>query len=237
MGDDTGEKGLFLNRKFLDHPLSDAPEVEGQLPWCARLPCTIKDKRLGHVYLGRALYTERGARERNQSCFGEELCESKWFTQGLILQERLLSRRIVYFGKRQLYWECQKKFKNEDGSPDSDDLIHYGSVSLRKQSFVENLLFEDFGGKVGDVDIQSIWREFVSHYSSRNLTFDADKVRAISGIAEALRRRFGLKNFHYGLWMDSLCMTGTRASIAIGPLLGEKHLFIDDLESFFWVLF
>ena len=57
---------------------------------------------------------------------------------------------------------------------------------------------------MSDVDIQSIWRDLVTHYSSRNLTVDANKVRVISGIAEALRRRFALKNFHYGLWMDSL---------------------------------
>lgn len=151
------------------------------------------------------MYTERGAQGRNQSCFDEELCESRWITREWILQERLLSRRIVYFGKRQLYWECQKKFKNEDGSSNSsDDFLNYQSVGLLKRSFVENLLFEDFGGRMSDVDIQSIWRDLVTHYSSRNLTVDANKVRVISGIAEALRRRFALKNFHYGLWMDSL---------------------------------
>ena len=31
--------------------------------------------------------------------------------------------------------------------------------------------------------------------------------------------------------------TGTRAFMAIGVLLGEKHSFRHDLESFFWVLF
>ncbi|KAI1382612.1 uncharacterized protein F4822DRAFT_440899 [Hypoxylon trugodes] len=31
--------------------------------------------------------------------------------------------------------------------------------------------------------------------------------------------------------------TGTRAFMAIGALLGEQHSFMDDLESFFWVLF
>lgn len=32
-------------------------------------------------------------------------------------------------------------------------------------------------------------------------------------------------------------ITGTRAFIAIGVLLGEQHTFMHDLESFFWVLF
>jgi hypothetical protein len=120
---------------------------------------------------------------------------------------RVNSSREITITENCLLWQmaCQKKFKNEDGSPNSDNFLNYQSVRLLKRSFVENLLFEDFGGRVGDVDIQSIWRVLVTHYSSRNLTVDADKVRAISGIAEALRRRFALKNFHYGLWMDSLC--------------------------------
>ncbi len=32
-------------------------------------------------------------------------------------------------------------------------------------------------------------------------------------------------------------ITGTRAFMAIGVLMGEDHTFMDDLESFFWVLF
>jgi Fungal protein kinase len=31
--------------------------------------------------------------------------------------------------------------------------------------------------------------------------------------------------------------TGTRAFMAIGLLYGEKHSFMHDLESFFWVIF
>jgi hypothetical protein len=119
------------------------PEHQNPIPSSGgRRQCLYQNKSLGHVYLGRILYTERGAQERNQSCFDEELCESRWITREWILQERLLSRRIVYFGKRQLYWECQKKFKNEDGSPSfSDDLINHQSAGLVKRSFVENLLF------------------------------------------------------------------------------------------------
>ena len=32
-------------------------------------------------------------------------------------------------------------------------------------------------------------------------------------------------------------MTGTRAFMAIGALQGERHTFMHDLESFFWVVF
>jgi hypothetical protein len=35
----------------------------------------------------------------------------------------------------------------------------------------------------------------------------------------------------------ALNKTGTRAFMAIGALYGEKHSFMHDLESFFWVLY
>jgi len=104
LGDDTGNKGLFLDREVLDYPTSVTPEAEirGQN---VRLSCTVKDKRIGDVYLGKVLSSDTGPHEDrdSESCFGQELEESRWVTRGWILQERLLSRRIVYFGKRQLY--------------------------------------------------------------------------------------------------------------------------------------
>ena len=36
-----------------------------------------------------------------------EILDSSWDTRGWTFQERLLSRRIVYFGKTQLLWEYQ----------------------------------------------------------------------------------------------------------------------------------
>ena len=118
-GDETGEKGLFLNRQVLDHPLSAHLRLKDNFLAVQGSHVQSRTSPLVMSISEGPLYTERGAQGWNQSCFDEELCESKWTTRGWILQERLLSRRIVYFGKRQLYWECQKKFKNEDGPPAS----------------------------------------------------------------------------------------------------------------------
>jgi hypothetical protein len=198
LGDDTGEKGLFLDREVLDHPDTEAT---GRV----KLSCALKGKHLGEVYVARALSTEEGPNNSGGSCFEQELLESRWITRGWILQERILSRRIVYFGKRQLYWECQRNFWNEDGGPNRPNDIHVETTGVLKRNFVENLMFDGFGEKFGDkTDVHEHWMDVVVHYSGRKLTVPDDILRAISGIAEALRRRLSLKDFHFGLWMDFL---------------------------------
>jgi hypothetical protein len=206
LGDDTGVKGLFLDRDILDYPVEipQHVEIESQPPRRVRLPCTVKDKRQGDVYLGRVSSSDTS--QDGSSCFDQELEASRWITRGWILQERLLSRRIVHFGKRQIYWECQTAFCNEDGTPSEPDSFHSQSVGLLKQKFLEDLTVDDFLARfrLGTVQIHDPWAELVEHYSTRNLTYGTDKLRAISGIAEALKRRFSLKRFHHGLWTDYL---------------------------------
>ncbi|PSN61248.1 hypothetical protein BS50DRAFT_448043, partial [Corynespora cassiicola Philippines] len=41
------------------------------------------------------------------------LVRSVWNTRGWILQERLLSKRILYFTKEQLLWECPQGIFDE----------------------------------------------------------------------------------------------------------------------------
>jgi len=66
------------------------------------------------------------------------------------------------------------------------------------------MIVDDFSTRfgVGNVDVHELWPELVSRYSGRNLSVSTDKLRAISGIAEALRRRLSLKSFHFGVWTD-----------------------------------
>ena len=209
LGDDTGDKGLFLDREVLDYPspVSSNGEIEQQSLGHVRLPCIVKGKQqLEHVYVAKSLIDGTKASRIDESCFGQELEASRWVTRGWILQERLLSRRIVYFGQRQLYWECQTIFRNEDGTSRAPDVFRTDSEGFVKHRFVENLMVDDFATRfgVGKTDVHSVWMNLVSHYSSRNLSVATDKLRAISGIAEALGRRFSLKSFHFRVWMNQL---------------------------------
>ncbi|KAM5385384.1 hypothetical protein ACJZ2D_001025 [Fusarium nematophilum] len=60
-----------------------------------------------------------------------ELDKSTWNTRAWVLQEKLLSRRTVFFGKHELYWECLEKTDPEDTAEDlggtNNRRITYGS--------------------------------------------------------------------------------------------------------------
>ncbi|KAK3934817.1 hypothetical protein QBC46DRAFT_358716 [Diplogelasinospora grovesii] len=80
--------------------------------------------------------------------------------------------------------------------------------------------------------------------SLRKVVFLGDKPwkrkdeRLYSRMGEILRKeREDLNSVTGWALLVAKGKTGTRAFMAIGPLLGEQHSFMHDLESFFWVLF
>jgi hypothetical protein len=70
------------------------------------LPFIVNDAFLGTVHT----YPPPHGPEFN------EILDSVWNTRGWTFQERLLSRRILYFGRHQLLWECQTCRWTEDNT-------------------------------------------------------------------------------------------------------------------------
>ncbi|KAH8812172.1 heterokaryon incompatibility protein-domain-containing protein [Xylogone sp. PMI_703] len=92
--------------------------------------------------------------------------------RGWVMQERLLSPRVLHFGPTQIYWECQEMaFASE---------IFPGGLDLTPNAPF-NIEIPLIGGAPGAVE----WSEIVSQYSKCALTFPAkDKFMALSAIAE-----------------------------------------------------
>jgi Heterokaryon incompatibility protein (HET) len=74
--------------------------------------CTIAATWAGHA--GEGLYrpdfsaTDEAPQESDSRNFHEDVTLSKWNRRGWVVQERILSRRIIHFAYNQLYWECQQ---------------------------------------------------------------------------------------------------------------------------------
>ncbi|CAG8962214.1 hypothetical protein HYFRA_00005267 [Hymenoscyphus fraxineus] len=110
--------------------------------------------------------------------------------RGWVLQEEVFSRRTIFFGIEQNYFECYEN-------------IHYDYSALREQVKTPNkpdlkLLYESGSDKGG-----GIWSDIVQAYSPRSLTFPTDKLAALSGIAKAFSLATG---YHYlaGHWRENL---------------------------------
>ncbi|KAH6972470.1 heterokaryon incompatibility protein [Ilyonectria sp. MPI-CAGE-AT-0026] len=102
-------------------------------------------------------------------------------TRAWVLQERLLSRRILHFGERQLLWECQMKDAAEvypDGLPPE-----ISSSSSRFKSLSPDRYTSRNDSNVGG---HLLWQRIVEKYTACGITYPGDKLVALSAIAKTL---------------------------------------------------
>lgn len=112
-------------------------------------------------------------------------------------QERLLSRRILHFNSQELVWECKTAQTCECGQLEGTEKnIFENLLSNRAQTWNENS-----------------WRMLVSNYTRLELTYNADRLPALSGIASqifqesdylaGLSREFLLSDFGWFIHRDA----------------------------------
>lgn len=104
-----------------------------------------------------------------------------------VFQERKLSPRVVHLAQEQLYWECETCFVSEDG-------IH--------QSYTDDVL--DHSIKNPQQDPTEAWRMAVQHYSKLDLTYESDRLPAISALVERMQQLRKGDVYVAGMWVDSL---------------------------------
>jgi len=150
------------------------------------------------------------------------------------VQERVLSRRVLYYTADELWWECdscwacecgwanssKEREDDEDGADVSFDPVqdaNRGSFSwLRDLRHDEHLKLENAYKK---------WSSIVTLFSAGNLTFASDKLPALSGLAQqfqrALRARFDVSDDYLaGMWRQDL---GQELLWIIGPYVGPAR--------------
>jgi Heterokaryon incompatibility protein (HET) len=105
------------------------------------------------------------------SDFVEDVERSKWNERGWTFQERLLSHRVLFFGKRMMFFECRTHRQAEN----------YRGTLNRNLAFLKHLQSLDDWGL-----IKMSWRKLVEDYSSRAFTFNKDRLPALAGLANEL---------------------------------------------------
>ncbi|KLP22897.1 tol protein [Fusarium fujikuroi] len=102
---------------------------------------------------------------------------SNWHQRGWVLQERCLSRRLIYYTKNKLSWSCfTQTGEEEGGDPQEADRIPL--IPLRRES---------------DDSLFNIWQRIVSDYQDCQLTFSKDRLAAVAGISARLEAQFECK--------------------------------------------
>lgn len=125
-------------------------------------------------------------------CNKEELV---LFTRGWVLQERILARRTLVFGKFELYWECLT-LEASEAFPWSEPVQGLPSDNGELISLRRILL----NGGIAEQQLLMAWSTAIEEYSGKKLTHFSDKMVAISGLASKLGSFFGEMSYHAGHW-------------------------------------
>jgi hypothetical protein len=129
--------------------------------------------------------------------------------RGWILQEEVLSRRILQYSSQRVDWECV--YLNTDDSK-------YNSASDRQDNF--RLRRALYGFRSTSMDIQkqahSSWQRIIECYSVKELTNQTDRLVAILGIAQymenIIQTQFLCGLWRQYLWRDLLWSVSTKYS-------------------------
>lgn len=102
-----------------------------------------------------------------------------------IYQERKMSPRVAHMGKEQLFWECDSVFLSEDGVMDNQS----DRFSLKQP--------------LSDDPFQA-WRMAVEHYSHLQLTYEKDRLPAISALVRHMQLLRADDVYIAGMWRNSI---------------------------------
>lgn len=131
--------------------------------------------------------------------------------RGWTMQERLLSNRILHFTAHEMVWECQNTYYCECGGIPQG--FRWGRGITAEASFwrakavrssdrttsFRNLTCP--GDTLRNESFVIFWTHLIDSYTTRRLTFESDRLPAISAIAKDL----GLaKTYLAGLWLEDL---------------------------------
>ncbi len=120
-----------------------------------------------------------------------------------VVQERFLSRRVLHFGRRQLFWECREKQACEtfpNGVPPQLQLPHQ-AVYKGIDPDVEGARARERKGLVPhpELNVYQLWDSIIERYTRANLTMEEDKLVGIIGLAQHIQSFLNQKYFA-GLW-------------------------------------
>ncbi len=137
-----------------------------------------------------------------------EFANSPLSKRAWAFQERLMSTRILHFGKSEMFWECSTcSFREGNIKPLVGSAANFKEGGFEKIDLKRSVCASSLNS-IPEPEIFVIWRRIVSHYSRLSLTRDSDKLPAISGLAALIQQAMHGRNLRLtylsGLWKEDI---------------------------------
>ena len=132
--------------------------------------------------------------------WNREIFDGPLHNRGWVFQERFLASRVLYFGKRQVLWECFSEHKCE-GFPQGIP-AHWSDKSVEP---LLNTLSETEPNKTKNTSIFvfNLWNDLIKQFSQCELTNPSDKMFAMAGLAKLFQDVTG-DEYVAGWWKSHL---------------------------------
>ncbi|KAF2135840.1 uncharacterized protein K452DRAFT_303265 [Aplosporella prunicola CBS 121167] len=143
----------------------------------------------------------------------KEKALSRWTTRAWTLQEALLSPRLVIFHNDFMTWECREAVWCEDVVPGANACFiqpHVGSRMLpllpERLEAAKDDTYSVLISPICSVDDLTMYENVVREYSNRQITVQAEKLNAFTGISSVFGSHMET-DFFYGLPRSHLDMS------------------------------
>ncbi|KAG4436908.1 hypothetical protein IFR05_007596 [Cadophora sp. M221] len=116
-------------------------------------------------------------------------------------QERTLSTRTIHFHGEEMIWECHEALSCECGQFCAENSSHF--LSWGNSGSVRLATTGSRSRSTGLPDPMKGWFSIVSTFSKLDITFESDRLPAISGIANVMSNQFK-ESYIAGIWGSEL---------------------------------
>jgi hypothetical protein len=173
-----------------------------------------RNNKVGNVLFWREATSYK--HEDSSALTGSALSKRGW-----ALQESILPNRILHFTSEEVVYECNMECQCECGDPDYY-FVKLVSRGMTTKSHFQSDKILDFDDDIGDsnrfkhintflasrspASVYWAWQTIIEYYTQRELTNHADKLSAMSGLAQVIVDSLGIKPGAYlaGLWQAQL---------------------------------
>ncbi|KAF5010086.1 hypothetical protein FDECE_3728 [Fusarium decemcellulare] len=163
-------------------------------------------------------------------------------SRGWVYQERILSRRFLHFGPREIHWECHEEVECQcGGSKAALDMNPSGTQTANQALAITK-------SNLGVDEIVLMWMKQIESLTSLAFTHVSDQLPALSGIATLMRQSQVSGRYLAGLWEEGLLFwlcwatqtsTGKPKTLSDTPSWSwasvQGHISYDFIYSYFTV--